>query len=392
MITSSPRDNAAYCVFGMHRSGTSALTQVLALAGASLPKNVMPGDEHNAKGYFEPWRIAVFNDQRLRAAVSAWDDPFAFPYKALNPREEKRWISRATDLFEEEFAEAKHPLIKDPRISILGPLWRTVLQDLGLPVRAVVALRHPLEVADSLARRDRFPVEKSLLLWVAYMLGAEAYSRDVPRAFVAYDALLKDWRGQVSRIEAAHEAPLPALTPQAAKAIDSFLTHTLRHNEAAGDLAAVPGIGPLAAKVYDWFQMAAQDTPRPPNDLDDATLSLMEMGASMGVFVSPITSDLTTSKTEISELRIQIGIEKANIEKINNQITNLMSQIDDHVKMNSILIEQHRENISHLEREIRTLKTEYNSKIRTIEEDLSMILLKIESEIDRAADIFDTRQ
>ena len=62
-----PAARTAYLVLGMHRSGTSAVTQLLALAGASLPANVMPGDEHNEKGYFEPWKIAIFNDERLRA-------------------------------------------------------------------------------------------------------------------------------------------------------------------------------------------------------------------------------------------------------------------------------------------------------------------------------------
>src|SRR4051812_9007473 len=71
--SSTPR-RAAYLVLGMHRSGTSAVTRLLALAGAHLPDNVMPGDEHNARGYFEPWKIAIFNDQRLRAAGAAWDD------------------------------------------------------------------------------------------------------------------------------------------------------------------------------------------------------------------------------------------------------------------------------------------------------------------------------
>ena len=71
----------AYLVLGMHRSGTSAVTQVLALAGAALPENLMAGDEHNSRGYFEPWKIALFNDQRLRAGGTAWDDVFAFPYR-----------------------------------------------------------------------------------------------------------------------------------------------------------------------------------------------------------------------------------------------------------------------------------------------------------------------
>src|SRR4051812_3546430 len=58
----SETKRTAYLVLGMHRSGTSAVTQLLALAGANLPENVMAGDEHNAKGYFEPWKIAILND------------------------------------------------------------------------------------------------------------------------------------------------------------------------------------------------------------------------------------------------------------------------------------------------------------------------------------------
>ena len=90
----SPR--TVYLVLGMHRSGTSATTQLLALAGAQLPDNVMPGDEHNAKGYFEPWRIAVFNDKRLRAGGGAWDDAFAYPY--VEVVDEADWREQARQL------------------------------------------------------------------------------------------------------------------------------------------------------------------------------------------------------------------------------------------------------------------------------------------------------
>src|SRR3954462_7423971 len=76
--SAAPADagRTTYLVLGMHRSGTSAVTQLLSLAGARLPRNLMPGDEHNARGYFEPWRIANFNDERLRAAGSARGDGF----------------------------------------------------------------------------------------------------------------------------------------------------------------------------------------------------------------------------------------------------------------------------------------------------------------------------
>src|SRR3954466_10744612 len=115
MTTSPPTDvsaRTAYLVLGMHRSGTSAVTQVLALAGASLPQNVMAGDEHNARGYFEPWKIALFNDQRMRAGGPAWADVFAFPYRPLATRAERDWLARAEALFAEEYGDVLYPLLK----------------------------------------------------------------------------------------------------------------------------------------------------------------------------------------------------------------------------------------------------------------------------------------
>src|SRR5258706_1307568 len=146
-------EQTAYLVLGMHRSGTSAVTQLLALAGANLPHNVMSGDEHNAKGYFEPWQIAMFNDERLRAAGAAWDDVFAFPFRPLPTRIERGWITRAEALFGEEFGDASFPLLKDPRITVLMPLWRTGLGDLDVAARCVVPVRHPLAAPGSLSRR-----------------------------------------------------------------------------------------------------------------------------------------------------------------------------------------------------------------------------------------------
>lgn len=303
-------DRAAYLVLGMHRSGTSAATQLLALAGAELPQNVMPGDEHNAKGYFEPWKIAVFNDERLRAGGGAWDDPFAFPYRALPKAEEAEWSRRALELYDAEFGQAWFPLLKDPRVSVLAPLWLGALKARKLPARAVIPVRHPLAVAGSLARRDGFPVEKSVLLWVAYMLAAEFYSRDMPRAFVGYDNLLADWRTEVARIEAAHGAPLPRLTDHAAGLIDGFLTSDLRHNAARSDLAATPLVGPLAARVHDWFQARAHDEASDPVVLDQAARQLSEMSAEMGVFVSPVTRALDLARADLAQERHRRALEQ----------------------------------------------------------------------------------
>lgn len=293
------KPRTAYLVLGMHRSGTSAVTQLLAFAGAQLPANVMPGDEHNAKGYFEPWKIAIFNDERLRAAGSAWDDPFAFPFRPLPPDDEADWRERGLALFDEEFGRASWPLMKDPRATVLLPLWREILEARGVGARCVIPVRHPLAVAGSLRRRDGFTDEKSILVWSAYMLAAEAYTRDLPRAFVGYDALLSDWRAEAARIEAAHGAPLPRLTKAAASRIDGFLAPELRHNAQGEGLKALGWAGEIAGGVLAWFEAAAAGAVPDGAALDAAAARLAERAAEMGALVSPTTRDLAAARAEL---------------------------------------------------------------------------------------------
>lgn len=308
----------AYLVLGMHRSGTSAITQLLSLAGAELPQNVMPGDEHNAQGYFEPWRIATFNDERLRAAGSAWDDVFAYPCPALG--QAGSWRERAAALFEDEFTGRRHPLMKDPRVTVLLPFWRPVFDDLDVGLRCVVPVRHPLAVAGSLARRDNFATEKSVLLWSAYMLAAEAYSRDLPRAFVGYDQVLADWRGEVARIEAAHGAALPKLDSRAERKIDAALSSELRHNRAQGELAAFGWAGEIAAAVYGWFAAAARDEAPDAAALDAAAAELAARQREFGALVSPLARDLDAARSEALSLRQSLAWERRELELLHARV------------------------------------------------------------------------
>jgi hypothetical protein len=291
-----PAARTAYLVLGMHRSGTSAVTQLLALAGAELPANLMPGDEHNQKGYFEPWKIAIFNDERLRAAGSAWDDPFAFPYQPLTEADDQAWLDRALALFDEEFPSAAWPLMKDPRATVLLPFWRRVLDARRVAARCVIPVRHPLAVAGSLRRRDGFAEQKSVLVWTAYMLAAEAYTRDLPRAFVGYDALLADWRSEVARIEAAHAAPLPRLTDAAGKKIDRFLTPELRHNAGEDGLLALGWAGDIAARTHAWFAERAAGGEPDPAALRTAAEDLAQRAAEIAPL--GLVRDLATARAE----------------------------------------------------------------------------------------------
>ncbi len=62
--TALPR-RTALLVLGMHRSGTSALTRVLNLLGASLPKNLLGASPGNETGHWEPDRLIGLHDRML---------------------------------------------------------------------------------------------------------------------------------------------------------------------------------------------------------------------------------------------------------------------------------------------------------------------------------------
>src|SRR6516164_8769546 len=68
----------AVIVLGMHRSGTSAVTRVVSLLGADLPKNLLPPSLTNELGYWESSDLMTIHDELLSSGGSKWDDWRAF--------------------------------------------------------------------------------------------------------------------------------------------------------------------------------------------------------------------------------------------------------------------------------------------------------------------------
>ena len=243
-------------------------------------------------------------------------------------------------LVAEEFGDASWPLLKDPRVTVLAPFWRTVLEELEIGARCVIPVRHPLAVAGSLARRNGFSLEKSALLWSAYMLAAEAYTRDLPRAFVSYDGLLSDWRSEVGRIEDAHGAPLPKMTDDAARAIEAFLTPELRHNAGETGLADLGWAGALTARVLAWFEQASTGPAPGPESLEAAAAELARRAHEMGPLVSPVTRDLDAARSELQALRQRLAFEQKAARRTEAELEALRRQCADAVRrLDAVLAE-----------------------------------------------------
>ena len=254
----------ALIIAGMHRSGTSALTRALSLCGLDLPRTLMTGNDFNQDGYWESDTIKRVNDDLLGALDSAWDDPLASRVvrEGSYSRESLERIQAAV---RDQFSEGRDIIIKDPRISLLFGAWREALDDLGYDPVLIIPVRHPLEVAASLSRRDRFPVLKSALLWLGHLLALERDSRGVARAFITYEDLLTDWRRCFKHIEGVTGFRLRRWTPAAEQEIDNFLTPERRHHSYdVAMLEARDDIPSWVVEAYRWTLEAARAETEPP--------------------------------------------------------------------------------------------------------------------------------
>lgn len=226
----SKRKPVCVIVAGMHRSGTSALTRVLSLLGCALPSTLLAANFTNETGHWEPQRIQEFNDRLLASAGCAWDDWTPVPQDWFDSLEANARKEEAAELFKAEYGSAPLTVFKDPRVCRLLPFWLSVLDDLGIEPVVAIPVRHPLEVARSLAIRDLSDAHYNRLLWLRHVADAERYTRDRRRYFCSYDDLLESWSAVVSRMGDALGVKWPRMSAQAVEEIDAFLKPQLRHH------------------------------------------------------------------------------------------------------------------------------------------------------------------
>ena len=234
-------------VLGMHRSGTSALTRLLALHGIALGDALLPAAADNPTGFWEHREVVALHERLLAALGRAWDDPRALPRDWLDHPAAREAQAGIGALLDREFAGHPAWAVKDPRLCRFVPLWRRAMAERGIDAVAVFALRHADEVAASLEARDGLPRGVGHLLWARYLLDALAGSEGMARHAIRYDALLADWQGAVQALVDATGLRLPH--PADPDTVAAFLSPTLRHHAATSEPPAL--VAPLQAALED---------------------------------------------------------------------------------------------------------------------------------------------
>jgi len=243
----------------MHRSGTSALARVLGLHGAALPADPLPANDWNTSGYWEPAGVVTLHDALLSEAGSRWDDPTSFPSAWIDSPPGQRYVEALAAAVRASYGDAPLFVLKDPRMCRLMPVWRQVLPRLGCEPLALMVVRHPLEVAASLQRRDGLTQAHALLLWLQHVVAAEAATRAMPRVVLTYHDLLADWKRALGRIETRLGVRFPPGDADRDANVSRFLDPSLRHAVLTVSDLAHPEIPTWIHDVYAWCLDAAAD-------------------------------------------------------------------------------------------------------------------------------------
>ncbi|MBU2979212.1 sulfotransferase [Alteromonas sp. C1M14] len=191
----------ALIIIGMHRSGTSAVSGALAERGVFMGDDLYgPQKGVNDKGFFENSALVRFNERLFDELNWSWDDPLASAHKKCEWEKLDKWLPSAVSLIKQEYG--KHAIwgMKDPRTSLLLPFWQKVLAEVDVEPTYIVMMRHPAEVAGSLAKRDQFSTDKSLMLWLNYTLSSLVNTAADNRIVVSFDDLMSSPQGQINTI------------------------------------------------------------------------------------------------------------------------------------------------------------------------------------------------
>ncbi|WJI80294.1 MULTISPECIES: sulfotransferase family protein [unclassified Mesorhizobium] len=255
-----PAKRICIMVLGMHRSGTSALTRVISLLGAALPHQVIDPDDSNASGYWEPTSLNHLNEKMLAEAGSRWDDWRSFDPGDLGASRIGFYKAEISRIVDEEYENASAIVLKEPRISRFAQLYAAVLKAKNFQLHYVLANRNPLEVIASLGKRDGSTFATGSLLWLRHQLEAERATRGMSRVFVSYDAMMVDWRSELTKVVTAVRPGWSRPFEDAGPEIDAYLSSDHRHHAINDDrLSADERVLPWVKEAYKALRALEAD-------------------------------------------------------------------------------------------------------------------------------------
>lgn len=304
-------------VLGMHRSGTSLLGRLLNLMGAYFgPEGSSTGrNVENPKGFWERKDVRALNDAVLFSAGSDWDrvagfDPAKVPDAAL-----EAFRKAAGNLL--LGMDGHRPwFIKEPRLCLLLPLWRPLLE---APV-CVHVFRNPMEVAKSLAHRNKIPIEVGTALWERYVRDALRYSEGLPAHHVDHAELMADPVAITARLHDELVAVgVTGLRMPSASEVRAFVDPNLHRHKTT--LLDDGDSGSSSAKLFTRLVSGRAFSGRPPGPLGRGIEELLaDYESRLPPLVSPVQADRDGAGTVNDETRVALGRAEERVRSLENEL------------------------------------------------------------------------
>ena len=299
------RPRTCVLVLGMHRSGTSALTRILSLAGAKLPVSLMSPSPSNATGFWELVAL-VLHDRLLAELGSAWRDWRVLEIERLPAERLDHFKSEIVRVIEAEYGDAPLFVVKDPRICRFAGLFMDALDRVGIDVRPVIPIRNPLEVSDLLGRKyGNVSSIGGSLLWLHYVLNAEVSTRQRSRAVVSFDSVLQDWKDCLERITEQTGLSWPNSIEDISDEVSRFLDPTHRHHaHKAEDILSDPIFKPWIGGAYTLLQQLERrpDDPETLTTLDSIRTEFNHCGAMLHEVLRRVDDEVDRTKKLVVDL------------------------------------------------------------------------------------------
>ncbi len=242
-------------VVGMHRSGTSALTRAFGACGATTGDDVLsPMEGVNSEGFWEDKSVVALNEDLLHQAKLEWyfiNSDCDVGHIAVETRQ------RAKAIVARGFGGGLVELVKDPRLCITLPVWLRACKELGVSARVCVIHRNTIEVANSLQKRDGFPLSYGFWLADNYQQFIDRIPLDgVLAASTNYDQLLRSPDRELGRLLDELALPLRVDSGALGDAVQERLKHQHSDSERPGaegvDVAGnVSLLGEMAVAFVD---------------------------------------------------------------------------------------------------------------------------------------------
>jgi hypothetical protein len=331
-------------VTGMHRTGTSMVAKALRLGGMWFGEDedfISPASD-NPEGFFEHERLVRLNDELLEATGGAWDHPPARgPLAVDDPR-----VSRLADTARKIIGELSvhdHWSWKDPRICLTAPFWLDLVPNLHF----IVCVRHPVEVAMSLKRRNRVSYALGLNLWETYYTSLlEAVPPD--RRLVTHFGAHFDASGQeIDRI-----LDFAGLSRRARSRALSGVNPQLRHQQAGISLTE-SGVGSAIIELYERL-------------CGEAGWGMeIEAATKSSVSVHQAVLDLAASKDVTEKQRRHIDLLEGRVGELQDERDRLTDRVGE--------LQDERDNLSELVGELKEASSALAERA-AVESDASLVL------------------